>query len=190
MGAKKSVNSSKSKITPETRQILVDAFDKQLVRLGFPSLQHGRKALDEFLRRSLSEVDSESPLSPEDFKKGVLASAVTTLLDSIENRDEPTPEELRQILEKSKTFPFEFRAILDKTTKSMKRNLPHKPGGGRRDSLTPDQKREACARVGTLTGRGVRFRDALEQVGRHFGVGARTIQRAWQKRASLHRQGE
>jgi hypothetical protein len=190
MTAKKSVKSLKNKITPETKQILVDAFDRLLVPLGFPSLQDGRKAVDEFLRKAHSEADSETVLSAADFERGALSSVVTTLLDSIENRAEPTQEELREILEKLKTLPFDIRALLDKTTKSMKRNLPHKPGGGRPDSLTLDQKIEACLKVGTLMGQGVGFRVALERVGRHFGVGARTIQRAWQKRAGLHNKAD
>jgi hypothetical protein len=187
MTAKKSLKSGKSKITPETKRIMIEAYDKQLVPLGFPPLQHGRKEIDEFLRKGLAEADSETGLSVEDFEKEALSSAAMTLLDYIENREEPTQEELRLILEKLKTLPFEFRALLDKATKSMKRNLPHKPGGGRPESLKPDQKREACLKVGTLMSQGVTFRDALSRVARTYGVGARTIQRAWQQRAELHK---
>ena len=109
------------------------------------------------------------------------------LLDAIENRDEPTPEELQGILAKLKTLRFEFRTVLDKMTKSVKQNLPRKPGTGRPSDLTLSQKKEACKRVGLLMSQGVEVQDALSRVAQRFGVGRRTIQRAWQKRRELHK---
>jgi hypothetical protein len=125
--------------------------------------------------------------SAEDFQSGTLMATVATLLDYIENREEPTPEELTEILEKVKTLGFELRSMLNKITKSIKRNLPHRPGGGRPESLTLDQKREACIKVGTLMGQGLNFREALERVARQLGVSAKTVQRVWQKRAQLQK---
>ncbi len=180
MTAKKTmaVKSPMNKITPETKRIIVEAWDKQLGSIGFPPLDRARETLNEILRKDPSEIEPGTVTR---------LSAIVTILDNIDNSPEPTPEDLQKALEKLKSFPFEFRAMLDNTFKSIKRNLPHKPGGGRPSSLTLDQKKEACLKVGMLMGQGVRFRDALTRVGRAFGVGWRTIQRAWQEQAKLHK---
>src|SRR5215469_8572667 len=115
------------------------------------------------------------------------STTMVELLDAIENRGEPTPEELQGILAKLKTLRFEFRTVLDKMTKSVKQNLPRKPGTGRPSDLTLSQKKEACKRVGLLMSQGVEVQDALSRVAQRFGVGRRTIQRAWQKRRELHK---
>jgi hypothetical protein len=172
------VKSRQNRITPETKRIIVEAFDMQLGSIGFPPLDHARQTLEEVLRKDPLGSNSETRIR---------LNAMVTLLDCIENSPEPTPEGLQEMLEKLKSLPFEFRTMMDETFKSIKRNLPHKPGGGRPSSLTLDQKREACLKVGALIGQGVSFPDALTRVARAFGVGKRTIQRAWQKRAELHK---
>jgi hypothetical protein len=178
MAAKKSTDASKSKLKPETRRVLVEAFDKAFRSLGFPALEEACETFNQVLKGDLSEADRETVFR---------STTMMGLLDYIDNRSEPTPKELEEILAKLQTLPFEFRAHLDQTMKSVKRKLPHKPGGGRPHSLDPDQKREACRRVGILMAQGVTFRDALDRVAKAFGVGARTIQRAWQKRRELHK---
>src|SRR5262249_47726267 len=143
MGKKKSRGRSTNKITPETKRILVEAVDQAFGSLNFPAIDEARLALRDITEGDLSEADPENV-----FRSTVMIS----LLDYIESRDEPTPEELREILEKFKTLPFEFRSVLDKMTKSVKQNLPRKPGGGRTSSLTLDQKKAACAKMGQLLG--------------------------------------
>jgi len=169
---------SPGRVSPETKRILVEALDDVMCPIGFPHWNEAQEMFDRLLQkpdRSDIEIDS-----------AIRASIIVSMLSYIDHSPEPSPEKLQEMLGELKAIPFQLRKSLDTNVKSLKRQLPHKPGGGRKESLTDSQKREACVRVGTLMGQGVRFRDALFRVGQTFGVGARTIQRAWQKRALLH----
>ena len=194
MGGKKPKELSKPELaTPETKRVIIDALDKALRSIRFPAMDEARETLNKILRRGLSDdergenlVKILGELSESDTEAAFRSAFAVVLCRGIDQCPEPTPEELKEVLEQLSTLPFEFRAIMEKRVKSIKRDLPHKPGGGRPDSLTLDQKKEACRQVGMLMGQGVLFRDALDRVGRQFGVGPRTIQRAWQKRAELY----
>ena len=175
---KSALRSSGEKITPETRRIIAEAFDKQMSSIGFPPLNTARDTLREVFQKGPSNAEPGTVLR---------LTAMVTLLDYIENTPEPTPEALKEALKKLGSFPFEFRAMLDGAVKSIKRKLPHKPGGGRPSDLTQDQKKAACSKVGMLIAQGVSLQDAQTRVASSFGVGRRTIQRAWQKRAELHK---
>src|SRR4029077_9885261 len=136
------------------------------------------------LLRALTRKD----LSESDRQKLTGVEIALVMRDAIEKMQEPTLEEFDSLLEQFRTFPFLLReamGTMDQKIKSVKRSLPRKSGGGRRSSLSLDQRKDACLRVGHLMGKGVAFPDALARVGRHYEVGPKTIQRAWQQRAEL-----
>ena len=179
MKTKKPKNSaSRNKIHPETRQTLLQAANDAFRAIGFPALDEARATLSEIIQRGMAEGD---------FEKTYRSSTMIAFVDYIDNMTEPTAEKLGNILEKLRMLPTGFRTTLDQTVKEVKQNLPRKPGPGRRSSLNVEQQKEACLRVGFLNGKGVELSDAFVRVGRSFGVGPRTIQRAWQQRVKLHR---
>jgi uncharacterized protein YoaH (UPF0181 family) len=99
---------------------------------------------------------------------------------------EPTPEELETILERITTLIYELRG----TFKDSLKALPRKPGGGRRKLLSLEQERQVCVQVGGLYAQGIGLPEAFVQVARQYKdkhVSARTIKRAWEKRAELNR---
>src|SRR5437879_6442254 len=91
---------------------------------------------------------------------------------------DPRPEEMETVLTLIRTVPYLLRKSLQDATKS----LPPSPGGRPRE-LSPEQCTEICLQVGQLYGLGVELRDAQKRMARHYRVGLRTIQRAWQQRS-------
>jgi hypothetical protein len=191
----------KSELRPETKKVITEAADKILRSVGLPTLSEAYEKCKTIVGEGAAQSDEQryeavlkkwsgDDLLPES-EKQELHGVVTVLVirDYIEKMPEPSPEEFNALVEQFGNFPFLLRGAMgtmDHKIKSVKRDLPRKAGGGRRSSLTLDQKKDACLRVGLLMGKGVAFPDALVRVGRRFGVGPKTIQRAWQKRAQLH----
>ena len=78
-------------------------------------------------------------------------------------------------------MPSAFRKPLFEAVKA----LPY-PKGGRPKLLSDEDKSRACDQVTDLIRTsGMELRDALRRVALRFGVSLRTMQRAWQGRASF-----
>ena len=91
---------------------------------------------------------------------------------------DPSPEEMGTVLTLIRTVPYLLRSSLQDAAKS----LPPPPGGRPR-GLSPEQSKEVCLQIGQLYGLGVELPDAQKRMARHYSVGLRTIQRAWQQRS-------
>src|SRR2546428_11061630 len=91
---------------------------------------------------------------------------------------DPSPEEMETVLTLIRTVPYLLRSSLQDAAKS----LPPPPGGRPR-GLSPEQSKEGCLQIGQLYGLGVELPDAQKRMARHYSVGLRTIQRAWQQRS-------
>lgn len=90
---------------------------------------------------------------------------------------DPSPEEIETVLSLIRTVPYLLRSYLQDAAKS----LPPSPGG-RPQELNPEQRKEVCLQIGQLYGLGAELRDAQKRMAQRYGVGLRTIQRAWQER--------
>jgi hypothetical protein len=111
------------------------------------------------------------------------------LLSRIKDRDsakrvlmespEVPPDQLENVLSFLQNLPYMIREVIPEVAKA----IPHDPGG-RPISLTEPKKRQACAEIASLYGRGVRVGVAIKRVAQRFGVSERTVRRAWQERAS------
>lgn len=90
---------------------------------------------------------------------------------------EPSPKEVESVLTLIRTLPYLLRSLFQEAAKS----LPPSPGG-HPPGLTPEQRKQVCLQIGELYGMGVELRDAQDRMAKRYGVGLRTIQRAWQER--------
>lgn len=172
--------SAKQRIKPETKRVILEALDKEFFSAGLPEMENAAEVFRQLVKKGIE--------SEEEFAAASVASALMLLLGDINDMQEPTAEELELLLAKIKRMRFELKGILDKTIKTLKRQLPRKPGGGRPSSLKPEQKREACAKIGALLANGVSLQNAMQRVAQFYGVGKRSIQRAWQSRGKTHPQ--
>ena len=75
----------------------------------------------------------------------------------------------------------QFFAAIRKPLLNAVKQLPH-PKGGRRRSLTDEQKVEVRRDIGALMGHGAQLKDAVKRVSQSVGVSTRTIHRVWQER--------
>jgi hypothetical protein len=91
---------------------------------------------------------------------------------------DPDPAEFEVWLAFIRTFPHFLRGSLQGIAKS----LPPSPGGRPRE-LDARQSMEVCLQIGNLYGQGVALPNAQKRMAQRYGVGLRTIQRAWQERA-------
>lgn len=163
--------SSKPKpMTAATRRQLIAAFNDVLGALGWGTFDK----LDEMVGKLAAG-------KPE---KGVQAGVLLGLKTMTENAPEPTPQQLQEMLLKIKGLPLLMRAVLNTTLKQIKSELPRKPGGGRRSSLTEQQKEQVRDKIATLIRNRVPLKAAYIRVAQQFSVGTRTIQRAWQQRGT------
>lgn len=110
----------------------------------------------------------------------VRSQLMTRFDEQLENGTEPTPEELREVLESCKKLPYQMRATFGDAIKRM----PHAPGGAP-PKLTDAEKEDVCTRVGSYMGQGHSFREALQRVAKEKSVSTRTVQRAWQERQRI-----
>jgi hypothetical protein len=157
-----------------------------------------------FGQRAMKEEDAEKIVAAADkgfelggltsFEAGVgrvrqLAEFLLKMASRTESRDsakrllmegpEISPEELEKLLSFLQEIAYRIREMLPEVAKT----IPHDPGG-RPISLTEAKKRQACAEIASLYGRGVGVGVAIKRVAQKFGVSERTLRRAWQERAS------
>jgi hypothetical protein len=133
------------------------------------------------------EIMKKAPVIMERWKPYYLTAQ--KVWENAKNRDDairfllaspdPNPEQFDKVLAFMGTLPHFLRGSLQDAAKS----LPPSPGG-RPHELTHDQRREVCKQIGYLYGEGVALSDAKKRMAQRYAVSLRTIQRAWQERAT------
>ena len=153
-------------VTPATQKKVMDAVNEELRAIGLGTFDDVERMTKE--------------MNPKNTIRLVILSAIQRQLN---NMPEPAPEELQGVLAAiNGKLRYEIRARLSTATQEIKKQLPRRPGGGRGKALTAQQENQARDKVASFIRRKVPYKIALTRVGQQFGVSARTIQRAWQKR--------
>jgi hypothetical protein len=150
--------------------------------------------------RILAAADEASrKLGADTFEQGVemayrLSASVTELLDKIRTR-----EQFAAVLDGMPDLPVgkeglaaaAFRMIPEFISTQMRehastwlKELPGTPTGRRR-ALRSTEQAAVCRYMGTLLGEGVDCKTCKKRAAQRFGVGVRTIERAWARRAVL-----
>jgi hypothetical protein len=153
-------------LSPETRKQLIAVYNEELRAAGLGTFDD--------LHRLIAETSTRNTIN---------AALLGKLEDILNRMSEPTPQELKTIVSELKgKLRYEIRPIMVQATLEIKKRVPRKRGGGRRKALAPQEESQACDEVSKLTRQKVPYKIALVRVGLRFGVSARTIQRAWQRR--------
>ena len=100
---------------------------------------------------------------------------------TVSEQEEPTAEQLTEILASLKSLPRHLRGLL----KKQMAVLPRSQGAGRRKLLSVQEEQSVRAQIGGLLGSGVDLQDAFRRVARQFKdrrVSTRTIKRTWEAR--------
>ncbi len=170
-------------LKPATRKQLESALEEALRRIT-PDPSSGRfEPVREVWKGFLRLVNQHKISVQEALAVGVVAG----LALSLEDLEEPTPEQLRELLKNVRSLPSSLREPLGAYLK----RLPRREGGGRKPKLTTEEERQVCAQIGALYSTGVPLRDAFEKVARQFKakrISPRTIKRTWEKREQINKQ--
>lgn len=161
-----------------TQKQIVGAVRKRLDELweGQPSpstISTAQRELYEQLSRSLKGQVDEAALDRA-FRSSAMLAIWTEAERSLSDKPEPTPEQLRSILEEIETL--DFAGMLRNTFKSVLRKLPPAPRG-KRTTLDTRQRKQAVSKVRDLIDRrGLGHKQAYQQVAQDYDVHWRTIQ--------------
>jgi hypothetical protein len=164
----------KRRLTPQTRKMIQDAVNAEFTAAGLGRLDEAANILT---KAGIDDL-------PKILEAGILLGFQKQLVY------EPSKEELASALSGIKNkLRFELRSTFTDTFVRMKKRLPRRRGGGRKEVLTSEQKVEACDEILSLVGKKVPLKIAFERVARRFtvrlghNVSARSVKRAWQGRS-------
>jgi hypothetical protein len=101
---------------------------------------------------------------------------------------EPTPQELGATVDAIRLLPYTLRDALPKAGKEAAKKIPHRPGGRPR-GLKDYEYVEVCKDIGSLLAEGVGLKDAQKRLAKRKDVSLRTVQRVWQRRAEIAKEG-
>jgi hypothetical protein len=164
----------KRRLTPQTRKRIQDAVNAELKAAGLGALGD---AADILVKAGIDDL-------PKVVEAGMLLGIEKQLVF------EPSSEELAAMLSGIENkLRYELRSTFTDTLVRMKKRLPRRRGGGRKEVLTSEQKIEACDDVAALVRKKVPLKTAFARVGLRFtarlghNVSARSVKRAWEGRS-------
>jgi|GEM_PF-6335093 len=105
-----------------------------------------------------------------------------------------TEEELKTEIAKIKASEAEVATMLRKKLKEIQKELPRQGGPGRNEKLSATEKAEVCEQIASIVklGQLKKMPDIFNAVAENLKltkgkvVSARTVKRAWEKRAALY----
>lgn len=169
-------------LKPATRKQLESALEEELRRIAPDASGADFERVRKVWKGFLNLVNQHKLSIEEVLAVGVAAGVAL----SLEDLEEPTPEQLRELLKGIRSIPSSLREPL----RAYSKRLPRREGGGRKPKLTTEEERQVCAQIGSLYSTGVPLRDAFEKVSRQFKgkrISPRTIKRTWEKREQINK---
>jgi hypothetical protein len=157
----------------------------QALREGF---QSAKQPIDEMALQFARKVAQDHRFEklanrPEQV---AIASVVMGCLHAAKEYSTLPDEQWAQFLEQIKReAPYALRPGFRTGMKDMIKSFPKRPSTGRNTSFTEEEQKEACDLVSKYYRNGDSKRTAYQRVAAHLNCSARTIQRAWKKRAQL-----
>jgi hypothetical protein len=144
----------KRRLTPQTRRRIQDAINVEL-RAGLGTLD---EAADFLAKASIDDL-------PNFTEAGILPG----LKEGFDRGTEPSKEELASMLLRIENkLRYELRSRFTDTFTQIKKRLPRRRGGGRKEVLTSEQKIEACDEVAALVRRKVPLKVAFTRLAKQF----------------------
>jgi uncharacterized protein YoaH (UPF0181 family) len=166
---------------PSTVKKIVGAMRKRLEKILGPlpaTLPSAHQQMYVTVSRSLKGKVDDTTLQRA-FGSAAMLTIWTDMEQGLKDKPEPTPEQLKKILEEIEAL--DFASLVGASLKRISRKLPPFPPG-KKPSLTLEQQQQALMEVHQLTTKEGRSRKkAYATVARKYGVHWRTIQNLWVK---------
>jgi hypothetical protein len=160
-------------VKSQTVRELLDAFRQELRAAGLPQpedVARTAKSIENLEEQVLAMQPDEA------VSQAYVANTYKIIEEILRKLPEPSPDGYRRLMSKMKQTRYLQRDWILELVKKM----PHRPGGAPA-KLTPQQKTRVCKLIGSLTGEGDTYAEAVEKVAKSFEVSTKTIQRAWQE---------
>ncbi len=153
---------------PEFRDQVLAALDEVAQIVGIPAIEQG---IDLSCRAFEKLLGMMNPIRTRE-----------AFSESLDQAEVP-PEEEPIVLASLRVLPHFIGTEIKQAAKQAAKDFPTHTG--RKGSLSAEQKAEMCAFIGKLYAQGVKLTVCKQRAAQRFGVGVRTVERAWRHRGDL-----